>query len=456
MTSNVFSWFAGWLALGGAAALQCVCWGASASRPPNILLIVADDLGYADLGVQGCRDIPTPHIDSLAVNGVRFTSGYVSAPVCSPSRAGLLTGRYQQRFGHELNPGRPQAAPPNFGLPLEETTLADRLKKLGYTTGAFGKWHLGYRPEFHPSRRGFDEFLGFLAGAHSYVDNLDPINPVQSSGKPIARFDYTTDMFAAAAAEFILRHKDRPFFAYLSFNAVHTPMQAKAADLERFAAIENELRRQLAAMLWAMDEAVGRVLVRLRELNLEEDTVIFFLSDNGGPTLANGSRNAPLRGVKSTLWEGGIRVPFIVQWKGRLPAGKVDDRPVIALDILPTAVAAAGGKIEPDWKLDGVNLLPHLTGRKPGAPHANLFWRFGEQYAFRQGDWKLILPQRSDQPELYHLARDLRETNNLADKEPDKLKALRNIYDHWSDQLIAPKWEYTRNRPAAGRQAAPD
>lgn len=442
-----------WLlvALGPAigAGLVGISPTAQAARPPNILLIVADDLGYADLGVQGCKDIPTPHVDSLAKSGVRFTSGYVSCPVCSPTRAGLMTGRYQQRFGHEINPGPAQTAAPNFGLPLEEATMANRLKELGYITGAFGKWHLGYKPAFHPLNRGFDEFYGFLGGGHSYTDNLDDANLVQSNRQPVAKVTYTTDMFADAAADFISRHKDKPFFVYLPFNAVHTPMQAKSPDLEKFQAVNNDLRRTFAAMLSAMDDGVGRVLDRLRELKLEEDTLIFFISDNGGPTVANSSRNAPLRGRKGQVFEGGIRVPFLMQWKGRLPAGQVENRPVIALDILPTAVAAAGGEISPAWKLDGVNLLPYLTGKKTGAPHKNLFWRYDDQHAIRQGNWKLVLPPNGKQPELYNLAKDIGESDDLAAKEPGKVETLQQAYDTWNAQLVKPKWQYGRRPPRA-------
>ena len=449
MKTKSFHWIDGWLVFAGWAAFHCASVAGAARRPPNILLIVADDLGYADVGVQGCKDIPTPNVDSLAKNGVRFTSGYVSCPVCSPSRAGLMTGRYQQRFGHEFNPGPAQAASPNFGLPLEETTLADRLKKLGYVTGAFGKWHLGYKPEFHPQRRGFDEFLGFLGGAHSYMDNRDEANPVQSGGETVSKVTYTTDMFADAAADFISRNQEKPFFVYLPFNAVHTPMQARSQYLKRFDSIQDAKRRTFATMLSAMDDAVGRVLGRLRDLKLEENTLIFFISDNGGPTVANSSRNDPLRGLKGQVAEGGIRVPFLIQWKDRLPPGKVNHRSVIALDILPTAVAAAGGKILPGWKLDGVNLLPHLTGEKSGAPHDTLFWRSGEQHAVRQGDWKFLVLPRADRPELYNVAEDIREANNLADRESERLKALRKMYDEWKAQLAEPRWE--GNRPAARR-----
>jgi arylsulfatase A-like enzyme len=411
-----------------------------APRRPNILLIVADDLGYADLGIQGCKDIPSPNIDSIGRNGVRFTNGYVSCPVCSPTRAGIATGKYQQRFGHELNPGPAQASDPNFGLPLTETTLASRLKNLGYSTGAFGKWHLGYKPQFHPTKRGFDEFFGFLGGAHSYVDALgDQYNPLMRGTQPVDEKEYTTVAFAREASSFIDRHQGNPFFVYLPFNAVHAPLQGLEQYLKRYSSIQDTRRRTYAAMHSAMDDAVGRVLKTVRDTRNEENTLIFFISDNGGPTLSTSSRNDPLRGYKAQVYEGGIRVPFMMQWKGRLPAGKVYDNPAIALDIHPTAVAAVGGTIPPDAKLDGVNLLPYLTGSAKGKPHEQLCWRYGRQWAIRKGDWKLL--QFQGDSELYNLAQDIGEKNNLIAAQPEKAKELRAAYDAWNSQNIPPKWD---------------
>ncbi len=413
---------------------------ASKSAKPNIVLIVADDLGFADLGVQGCKDVPMPNIDSIARNGVRFTNGYVSCPVCSPTRAGLLTGRYQQRFGHEFNPGPAAEASPNFGMPLSEVTIANRLKALGYATGMVGKWHLGYNPTMHPMKRGFDEFFGFLGGAHSYINaNERRANPILRGTEKIDEKSYLTEAFARETVAFIERHQKEPFFVYLPFNAVHAPMQAIEPYLARFSSITNQRRRTFAAMLSAMDDAVGRVLNKLRELKLEENTLIFFISDNGGPTQQTTSSNLPLNGVKGQVLEGGIRVPFLIQWKGRLPAGKVYNFPVIALDIHPTAVAAAGGVLSPENKLDGVNLLPYLQGEKRNAPHDQLYWRFGEQSAVRAGDWKLV--QQYGAVRLFNLAQDISEKNDLAAKQPDKLKELQTIYDDWDKQLMEPAWE---------------
>ncbi|MBI2927364.1 MAG: sulfatase [Verrucomicrobia bacterium] len=443
--------------LAGAVGLGGDLSAAEAPRKPNLLLIVADDLGYAELGVQGGRDVPTPNIDSLAKNGVRFTSGYVSCPVCSPTRAGLMTGRYQQRFGHEFNPGPVQQASAKFGLALGEVTLPEQLKQLGYVTGMFGKWHLGFRPEFHPQKRGFNEFFGFLGGAHAYFDDgtgRGPRGGILRGTNGVEEKRYLTEAFAREAVAFIERNKDRPFFVYLPFNAVHAPLQAPEPYLTRFAALKDDKRRTFAAMLSAMDEAGGRVLDKLRELKLEENTLVFFISDNGGPTPNTTSRNDPLRGRKGEVFEGGIRVPFFVQWKGHLPTGKVSDLPVIALDILPTAVAAAGGKVSPAWKLDGVDLLPYLTGRKSGRPHEALFWRFGPQHAVRKGDWKLVVTRDNARPQLFNLAKDISESTDLAANEPKKRKELQAAYAAWNRQLAEPKWApqaARTNRPANRR-----
>lgn len=357
----------------GLAAPLALSRAFAAPRKPNIVLIVADDLGYGELGIQGSPDIPSPNIDSIARNGVRFTNGYVSCPVCSPTRAGLATGRYQQRFGHELNPGPALQAEDIFGLPLTETTLANRLKSQGYATGMFGKWHLGYKPEFHPQKRGFDEFFGFLGGAHSYVDPLgDKANPILRGTQPVDEKEYTTNAFAREALSFIDRHQREPFFLYLPFNAVHAPLQGLEQYLAKFASIKDEKRRTFAAMHACMDDAVGRVLKMLRDTKNEENTLVFFISDNGGPTPSTTSRNDPLKGYKGQVLEGGIRVPWLMQWKGHLPAGKVYENPAISLDIHPTAVAAAGGSIPADAKLDGVNLLPFLTGSAKGQARAAL------------------------------------------------------------------------------------
>jgi arylsulfatase A-like enzyme len=434
-----------------ATALWACSPALAAPARPNIVFIAADDLGYAELGVQGCRDIPTPNIDSIAANGVRFTDGYVSCPVCSPTRAGWITGRYQQRFGHEFNPGPAQQADPNFGLPLSEVTLANQLKAAGYATGIVGKWHLGYRPEFHPQKRGFDEFFGFLGGAHPYLPTPGA-DPILRGTQPVEEREYLTEAFAREALDFIERHRNQPFFLYLSFNAVHAPLQATEKYLARFSQIQDQRRRTFAAMLSAMDDAVGQVLQRLREYKLEDNTLVVFISDNGGPTNNTSSRNDPLRGYKGQVLEGGIRVPFLMQWKARLPKGLVYREPVISLDIFPTVVAAAGASL-PANPLDGVNLLPYLTGQSKGAPHHALYWRFGAQAAIRKGPWKMVR-LADGQPQLYNLAEDIGESRDLASAQPAKLKELREDWEAWNRQLSPPRWQQgARARRARKKKA---
>jgi len=429
---------------GGAAALLTrslyAAKGGPGQRRPSIIVIVADDLGYADLGVQGCTDIPTPSIDSLAQNGVRFTNGYVSCPVCSPTRAGLLTGRYQQRFGHEFNPGAPATAATGFGLPLSQVTLADALKAAGYATGMVGKWHLGLAPEFHPLQRGFDEFFGFLHGSHSYLNaKAEPLNLILRGTEPVDEPEYLTDAFTREALAFIERHRAAPFFLYLTYNAVHAPMQATQKYLDRFAHIADEKRRTHAAMLSAMDDGIGAVLGKLREAGLEEDTMVFFISDNGGPTPSTTASNLPLSGTKGTMREGGIRVPFILQWPRRLRAGRLYEPPVISLDMFPTAVLAAGGKLPRDRVIDGVDLMPYLSGKKRGAPHEILFWRMGPNAAVRKANWKLIRPGQTPAG-LYDLSKDISESNDLAARNPKAAQQLGKALAQWESQLAEPLW----------------
>ena len=381
----------------------------------------------------------------------------------------MITGRYQQRFGHEFNPGPPgRSAEGDIGLPTTETTMANALKAAGYKTGVVGKWHLGMAPEFHPLRRGFDEFYGFLHGSHSYLDaKADPHNPILRGTEPVEEQAYLTDAITREAVAFIERHHGSPFFLYLTYNAVHAPMQATGKYLDRFKNITEAQRRTYAAMLSAMDDGIGEVLKKLREHNLERDTMIFFFSDNGGPPTANGSRNDPLRGQKGTVYEGGIRVPFLLQWKGRVPGGKVYDHPVISLDVFPTAAAAGGAALPKDRPIDGVNLLPFLTGRNEAPPHDTLFWRYGENRALRRGQWKLI--QIGGGPvQLYDLSSDVSESKDLSAENSALVNELLRSFQNWESQLAKPLWggrgaqatrprrpATTRTRRRRARQTAP-
>ena len=419
-------------------AAACASQLAAAARP-NLLVIVGDDMGYADVGFHGSKDIPTPHLDALAASGVRFTNGYVSGPYCSPTRAGLLTGRYQQRFGHEYNSGGAGG-----GLPVTETTLADRLKAAGYATGLVGKWHLGASAAMHPQRRGFDEFFGFLGGAHSYVSAEGLLRGTAPAGE----VGYLTDAFGREAVAFVEKHQSRPWFLYLAFNAVHTPMHADDARLAKFSGITDQRRRTYAAMMLAMDDAVGLVRRKLAETGQEQNTLVTFISDNGGPTMVgvtvNGSTNTPLRGSKRTTLEGGVRVPYVVSWPGTLPPG-VFASPVIQLDLHTTALAAAGVAVKPEWKLDGVNLLPFLRGDKTGAPHAALYWRFGGQMAIRAGDFKLVRYDLAadgasglSEVQLFNLRDDIGETKNLVAAQPAKVQELQAQWERWNVGNIPP------------------
>ena len=450
------------LAAVAAVGMMSLCADARAQRrPPNIVIIVADDMGYGDVGAYGGTEIPTPNIDALARGGMRFTDAYVSGPVCSPTRAGLMTGRYQQRFGHEYNVGLSSIGT-DLGLSLEERTIADYLKGAGYRTALFGKWHLGFGPQFHPMERGFDEFFGFLAGSHSYMSaQAAGPNPVYDGRTRASEIQYLTDELANRAVEFIHRTRAQPFLLYLAFNAVHVPLQVTEKYVTRFAGISDPQRRTYAAMLSAMDDGIGRTLAALTEEQLDERTLIFFFSDNGGPTTAggiNGSRNTPLRGSKGETLEGGIRVPFVIRWKGRLAEGKTDARPIMQIDVMPTALAAAGVKPSPDRRLDGVNLIPFLTGERAGPPHDALYWRSGWSMAIRKADWKLVkVSARGTQTDsavvsdltgaaLYNLREDIGEATDLAGKYPDKVRELGADWTEWTKELAMPRWPPPRPR----------
>ena len=453
----------------------------AADGQPNIVVLFADDLGYGELSCQGNPEIPTPHIDSIAKNGVRFTAGYVAGPNCSPSRAGLLTGRTPTRFGYEFNPTGALNEEPGFGLPPEEVTIAEALHDAGYTTGLIGKWHQGGTAKYHPFRHGFDEFFGFTHEGHYFVPppydgvttllrrktlpggiegrwigkknlhyhdilgnepDYDANNPIVRGGQPVVETEYLTDALTREAVDFIDRHDDKPFFLFLSYNAVHSPLQGADAYMKKFAHIEDLHRRIFAAMLANMDDSVGSVMEQLRKSGLEEKTMVFFLSDNGGPTKELTSSNLPLRGSKGQMYEGAIRVPFMMQWKGEIPAGKVYDKPVSSFDIFATATANSSGATAPG-QVEGVNLVPYLKGENDGAPHETLFWRQGGKTALRHGHWKLVRMGKRKTAgkamwELYDLSKDISEANNLAAAEPEQLARLIKIWEELNGEMSEP------------------
>ena len=462
--------------------LLCSTYACAEAKQPNIVILFADDLGYGELGCQGNPQIPTPHIDSIAKNGVRFTAGYVAGPNCSPSRAGLLTGRTPTRFGYEYNPIGAKNEEPGHGLPPEEVTIAEALHDGGYTTGLIGKWHQGGTAKYHPFRHGFDEFFGFTHEGHYFVPppykgvttllrrktlpggkkglwegqgglhyhdimggdepDYDANNPIVRGGQPVVETAYLTDALTREAVDFIDRHDDKPFFLYLAYNAVHSPLQGADAYMEKFAHIENLQRRIFAAMLANMDDSVGAVLAQLRKSGIEEDTLVFFLSDNGGPTMELTSSNLPLRGGKGQMYEGALRVPFMMQWKGKVPAGLVYEKPVSSFDIYATAAANSDGVDAPE-QLEGVDLIPFLSGEKQGIPHETLFWRQGHKWGLRHGDWKLVrmrAKRGAGKPnwELYDLSKDLSEKNDLAGAQPDKLTELVEIWEKLNAEMAEP------------------
>lgn len=419
--------------------------GKGNSEKPNFILIVADDLGYADLGMHGSKQIPTPYIDRLSEEGIVFSNGYVSSPVCSPSRAGLLTGKNQVSFGFDNNlfPAQPGFDPEYVGLPLTEITLANKLKSLGYVTGLVGKWHLGEKAQFHPLKRGFDEFWGFLGGAHDYFiaspggEGMQcPIECTYKTPEPIT---YISDDIGNECVDYIRRHKNEPFFLFASFNAPHSPMQARDADLKLFQHIEDDLRRTYCAMVYRLDYNVGKILEALQLEGLESNTFVVFMSDNGGPanSISNGSVNAPLRGQKTTLLEGGIRVPFIFKWPAQLTAGKKIGDLVLSLDICPTFVQAAGGTSSEKDNYRGINIIPFLTGQTDEIPHESMEWSYTVSAAIREGDWKLIsLPDRL--PMLYHISDDISEQYDLSLQNLDRTKAMLKKLGKWEVHLPHP------------------
>ena len=416
---------------------------------PNIIVIVSDDAGYADFSCYGNQTVKTPNIDELAASGVRFTSGYVSASVCGPSRAGLMTGRCQQRFGYEVN-NVPKAMDPTvglqgeeMGLPLDQMTMADYMKMAGYTNMAAGKWHLGIADRYHPLQRGFDEFYGFLGGSRHYFPDVRDYarkdNAVRRNHVKQSDFSYTTDGFTNAAIDFIRRHEKEKFFVYLAYNAVHTPLQAKEEDMEDYAFLKDKADQTFAGMIRSLDENMGKLLTFLEKENLRENTLIFFINDNGGPSYVTPADNGPLSGCKGTHYEGGIRVPFIISWPAVLPKNTEYDFPVISFDILATMLAVTGVDERESTPLDGVDLIPYLTGKKKQRPHPTLFWREYITAAVRDGDWKLI--RFPDKPaQLYNLANDISEVHDLAAQRPEMVKSLYGKLWAWEQQLARPLW----------------
>ena len=465
---------------------------APGERPPNIVVILVDDLGWNYVGAAGGGvaggSVPTPNIDGIARAGVAFTSGYAAQATCAPSRAAILTGRYPTRTGFEFTPaGKPfmrglaffmrgDDPPPVYhsevaagyppreeqGLPDAEITLAELLRERGYRTLQLGKWHLGESAPFRPEAQGFDESLGFTVGGSMYLPEDDPavvnskqeFDPIdkflwanlpflvqEDGGEPFRPSAYMTDYLADEAARAIAANRHRPFFLYLNFNAPHTPLQALRSDYEALGHIESHTERVYGAMIASLDRAVGRVLDALRESGLEENTLVFFTSDNGGANYVGlPDLNRPFRGWKMTFFEGGIRVPFFAKWPRALPAGAVVKAPVAHFDIFATAAAAAGAALPADRVIDGEDLVPFATRARAGRPHTLLVWRSGAYRAVRLGDWKLQVSERPPRTWLFDLARDPTERTNLAEAQPERVARLRAMLDTHDARQRAPLW----------------
>ncbi|GAA4328840.1 sulfatase-like hydrolase/transferase [Flaviaesturariibacter amylovorans] len=405
------------------------------SRKPNIIVILIDDAGYVDFGFMGSKDLPTPQLDALAARSVRFTNAYVTASVCSPSRAGLLTGRYQQRFGYECNEGAGYT-----GIDTTQTLLASVLRESGYKTAAFGKWHLGFEPAQHPLQQGFDYYYGFLSGGRSYFyhpakdDRQGDRNALEENGKPVRFEGYLTDVLGDKAAGFIRQNKEHPFFLYWAPNAVHTPMEATTEDLKLF---EKHPRQKLAAMTYALDRSIGRIITELKQQGIYDNTLLFFLSDNGG-AYNNQSSNGPLKGFKGNKYEGGLKVPFLVSWPGKFRGGADFGGLTSSLDVFATALDAAGLPRKPR-SLDGVSLLPFLTKPRADAPHAELAWRKDAEAAIRFNQYKMIRVRGLGE-RLYDLETDPQEQNDLRFQKPETFGLLARKLEQWEKDKTVPRW----------------
>ena len=468
-------------------------------RPPNVVLILADDLGFNDISLHSGATLPsgaptTPNIDAIAADGVAFRNGYAANAVCAPSRAALMTGRYSTRFGFEFTPfyrigvtimdwmqqANPQPLPtvihhdvasqmPDIagrGMPADEITLAETMQAAGYQTAHIGKWHLGGEGDARAERQGFDDSLNMASGLYLPTDSEEVVNAtlehsaidkmVWASVRYSAEFNgggqfepggYLTDYYTDEAVRVIEANRHRPFFLYLAHWAPHTPLQASRADYDAMAHIEDHTARVYAAMIHALDRGVGRVMAALRDNGLEENTLVIFTSDNGGARyLGLPDVNRPYRGFKLSLFEGGIHVPFFMQWPARIPAGAVVDSPVTHLDIFTTAAAAAGAALPEDRQIDGVDLLPHILGESPEPPHQSLFWREGHHQAVRHGDWKLTVGERETangretKRWLFDLATDPTEQQDLAAQMPNRVAELQSLLDDHNAAQAAPLW----------------
>lgn len=410
---------------------------AEQTRRPNVVIILADDMGYGDAGCYGSEWLKTKNIDQLAREGIRFTDFHSSGTVCSPTRAGLMTGRYQQRAGIDgvvyADPQRNR----HHGLQSREIVLAELLKEAGYVTGIFGKWHLGYRPVYNPVRHGFDIFRGYVSGNVDYLSHVDGTGVADwwHNDELTVEEGYSTHLITRHAVQFIERNHDRPFLLYVAHEAVHSPYQApndapvRAIGRKRIPEAERQdIREAYQQMMTEMDNGIGELLSALRQHDLERDTLVFFFSDNGANR--NGS-NGPLRGFKGSVWEGGHRVPAIVRWTGHITPESVCEATAMSIDLMPTILAVTNVTAPPDHQLDGVNLLPLLTESTP-LSERSLYWEYLDKSAVREGRWKLVVSgEAQSEPQLFDLIADLGEQQDLAAMQPGRVESMLGRLQEW-------------------------
>ncbi len=466
-----------------------LCNFLQAQQKPNIIFILADDLGYGDISAYGSKIVQTPNIDALANSGAKMINGYCTSPICSPSRAAMLTGRYQQRFGFEyqekdapigrmtllqkrkflrrakkegdiIDLSRDSITVPN-GLPANETTIAQLLQKHGYKTGVIGKWNLGVAKYQLPDAKGFDYFYGFYTAASLYaakkdagiIDKTTPsildrptwyregLSAIRRNGTIIKEKEYLTYSIANEAVSFIEENKHAPFFLYVPFSAPHTPLQAPRELVKKFEDEPDPIKQVYYAMIVALDEAIGKIMDKVKKEGLEENTLIIFTSDNGGAVYTTATNNEPLKGGKMSEFDGGLKVPYIMSFPGRIPAGKMYGYPVSTLDIFATITASVDIEPGDEKKRDGVNIIPYLTGENASRPHEVLYWRNGYSKAVRKGDYKLYVNDKEKVTYLYDLSIDPGEYNDISAANPGKLQELKAELAAWEATLIKPMWK---------------
>lgn len=424
---------------------------AAENPTPNIVLIMTDDMGWSDLSSYGAPDINTPNIDSIARDGVKMTDFYSNGVLCSPTRAGLISGRYQQRYGLEAAlPNAANAA--ERGLTATGMSLPQLMKNAGYATALVGKWHLGYQDQQSPNAHGFDYFFGLKSGYHDYyTHNAGDGEPdLWENDMPVTVDGYMTDLITERAIRFIEEHDGAPFFIDVAYNAPHWPYQvpdlpSEAVDRARHILPHDNsnTREEYVAMVERMDQGVGQILAALDRLNLAGNTIVIFTNDNGGEWLANA---APLFNRKTTVWEGGIRVPTLIRWPGHIAPGRISDQVGITMDLTASMLAVAGAEVPPQARLEGINLFPILEGRAPEVERT-LFWR-STSYAFQQravrsGDWKLVVDGAHEF--VYDIRRDISERNDLASRRQDIAQSLRKLLNEWEADVDAEAKAGARN-----------